>query len=32
VGVQASRCSAQSFVYSANQAAWMASGAMVVNE
>jgi hypothetical protein len=32
VGTVPGRCSAQSFVYSANQAAWMASGAMVVNE
>jgi hypothetical protein len=32
VGTAASRCSAQSFVYSGNQRAWMAVGAMVVNE
>lgn len=32
VGAEASRCSSQSFVYSGNQRAWMAVGAMVVNE
>ena len=32
VGMEPSRCSSQSFVYSANQAAWMAAGSMVVNE
>jgi hypothetical protein len=32
VGATPSRCSSQSFVYSGNQRAWMAAGAMVVNE
>jgi hypothetical protein len=32
VGTAASRCSTQSFVYSANQGAWMASGPMITNE
>jgi hypothetical protein len=32
VGTAPSRCSAQSFVYSAKQAAWMATGPMAVNE
>lgn len=32
VGMAASRCSTQSFVYSGNQAAWMATGPMIANE
>jgi hypothetical protein len=32
VGTAASRCSTQSFVYSGNQAAWMATGPMIANE
>ncbi len=32
VGTTPSRCSTQSFVYSGNQAAWMATGPMIANE
>ena len=32
VGTAPSRCSTQSFVYSGNQAAWMATGPMIANE
>jgi hypothetical protein len=32
VGTTPSRCSTQSFIYSGNQAAWMATGPMIANE